>query len=355
MIEKLLSREEFRESVFKRDSYKCIKCDSKPDDAHHLLDRKLFYDNGNYPSNGVSLCHSCHIKAETGEYSVEELRTAAKIKEVILPPGLSKGITYDKWGNIEGYNKKYPRTMHAQISLGTTSDDRFMPDGYVNVFSEMDLIISEKIDGQNLCFNKHGVYARSHATPTQLPWDRTMIQLWHQIKFDLGENFELFGESMYAVHSIEYKNLENHFYLFGVRENGLWLSWEEVKFWATAFDFPTVPEIKFQFPLKNFINSKDENKDLYEWITVNLGMRWEEYVETRGALGGFDPFTGKECCEGFVIRDANSFKYNTGRINVPKEFTDSIIKIVRGRHVKTNEHWTKNWRRAKLKHEREHE
>ena len=63
-------------------------------------------------------------------------------------------------------SRKYCRSLHAQISLGTTSDDRFMPDGYVEAFAEMnELILTEKLDGQNNCFNKHGIFARSH-TPS---------------------------------------------------------------------------------------------------------------------------------------------------------------------------------------------
>jgi len=31
--------------------------------------------------------------------------------------------------------QKYGRSLHAQISLGTTSDDRFMPNGYVSEFA----------------------------------------------------------------------------------------------------------------------------------------------------------------------------------------------------------------------------
>jgi len=32
-------------------------------------------------------------------------------------------------------SRKYHRTLHAQISMGTTSDDSFMPDGYVAYFA----------------------------------------------------------------------------------------------------------------------------------------------------------------------------------------------------------------------------
>ena len=48
--------------------------------------------------------------------------------------------------------KKYNRSLHAQISLGSTSDDRFMPNGYVEAFAKMEnLVLTEKLDGQTNC------------------------------------------------------------------------------------------------------------------------------------------------------------------------------------------------------------
>ncbi len=348
---KLLTRDEFRESVLKRDGNQCVICKNPATEVHHVLDRKLYPDGGYYISNGVSVDNDCHKLAEKCVISVEELREAAKIINPVLPPGFKSNVIYDKWGNVADFNTKYPRSLHAQISLGTTSDDRFMPDGYVRAFSEMDLILTEKLDGQNVSFNKNGVYARSHAAPTEHPWDKTMVEIWHQIKHDLGD-LELFGESMYAVHSIEYKNLESHFYLFGVRENGIWKSWNEVKEYAELFDFPTVPEIKIEKPLKYFCSTNEnENTSLKKWLHYNLKMAWEDYVETSGALGGFDPLTGKNCCEGFVIRNTGEFKINNGVLQVASNEFDSLMKLVRPKHVTTNTHWTKNWKRAKLNFE----
>ncbi len=40
-------------------------------DAHHIADRNLMPNGGYVKSNGISLCHDCHVKAEhfhsTGE------------------------------------------------------------------------------------------------------------------------------------------------------------------------------------------------------------------------------------------------------------------------------------------------
>ena len=230
-----------------------------------------------------------------------------------------------------------------------------MPDGYIDVFSKMDLVLTEKLDGQNNSLNRYGAYARSHSAPTQHPWDKEMINLWNSIKNDLGD-LELFGESMYAVHSIEYRKLDSYFYLFGLRQNGVWLSWEEVCFWAKMFDLPTAPQIELNkdfslHSIKGLLSVNKENGALSKWLDYNLGMRWEDYTETGGALGGFDPITGNSCCEGLVIRNKNEYRVNEGLLPVGKNEFDSVFKLVRIKHVKTDIHWTKNWRRAKLKWE----
>ena len=65
--------------------------------------------------------------------------------------------------------QKYARSLHAPISLGTTSDDRFMPRGYLAHFATLpQLVLTEKLDGQNNCFAAHGLYARSHAAPPNI-------------------------------------------------------------------------------------------------------------------------------------------------------------------------------------------
>lgn len=224
-----------------------------------------------------------------------------------------------------------------------------MPDGYVKSFSEKEaLIITEKLDGQNNCFNKYGVFARSHSVPTGHPWDKPLLERWQLIKNDLN-SLEIFGENMYGVHSIAYRQLESYFYAFAVREGDRWLSWEEVKFYAAMVDFPVVPEIPVTTELKDvFEEGKDENQVLRSWLTQNLAMSWEESVETSGLLGGYDPLTNQDCSEGFVIRNKAGFKTNDGSLPVAENEFDNLFKLVRKFHVKTDVHWSKTWKPASL-------
>lgn len=62
-------REQFRNAVFERDDFRCRACgitcngDSQLD-AHHITDRNQMPNGGYVKENGISLCPSCHLKAE---------------------------------------------------------------------------------------------------------------------------------------------------------------------------------------------------------------------------------------------------------------------------------------------------
>ena len=85
--------------MFARDGGKCVICQSNAVDAHHILDRKLFPDGGYVEDNGASVCSTCHSSCETTLISVEELRKAAGITNVVLPPGFDPSKRYSKWGH----------------------------------------------------------------------------------------------------------------------------------------------------------------------------------------------------------------------------------------------------------------
>ena len=141
-------------------------------------------------------------------------------------------------------SRKYGRTYHYDFSPGTTSDDRINRDWYDHISKMSKTIDTEKLDGENRCMNGVGIFARSHAAPTTNPWASHLKSKYSMIQNDLKEgNIELFGEDVYAIHSIIYPNIEEHFYLFGVRVLDKWVSWEEVKWYADIFDFPIVPEV----------------------------------------------------------------------------------------------------------------
>ncbi|WP_142687568.1 RNA ligase family protein [Chitinophaga polysaccharea] len=225
-------------------------------------------------------------------------------------------------------SQKYGRTWHYPFSPGTTSDDRIRHEYWDSLQQIPVLIHTEKLDGENNCLSRYGVFARSHAAPTTSPWTESIRRYWQIIKNDLGD-LEIFLENLYAVHSIEYHNLDHHFYVFGIREGDQWLSWEETGFYAAMLGLPLVPEIKRITPPAV---RRDFEEDLLS------------LVNGPGAFDPHDVHTGLPATmEGIVSRNANGYAVS--------DFADNLFKYVRKGHVKTDRHWTRNWRRARLNNE----
>lgn len=62
-------RKDFNTKVFGRDKNVCKVCGASGKlDAHHITDRHDLPNGGYVPSNGISLCEPCHIKA--GEHHI---------------------------------------------------------------------------------------------------------------------------------------------------------------------------------------------------------------------------------------------------------------------------------------------
>jgi hypothetical protein len=210
---------------------------------------------------------------------------------------------------------KYGRTYHLPWSPGTTSDDKISND--ISSLIGTDIIITEKLDGENTGMTNDGVFARSHATFTTSPWSREVRQLHNlKVRGNLSEDEFLFGENLEGIHSIEYTNLKSYFYIFGLRDNNIWVPWESVEEYSYLLDIPTVPVL-----FKGVINTEKELKELVE-----------ELVSKRSELGGE--------IEGIVVRSAGMFHND--------DFAENVSKWVRPNHVQTDEHWTRNWKKAKI-------
>lgn len=227
-------------------------------------------------------------------------------------------------------SRKYGRTYHYPFSPGTTSDDRINSAYWTDINAIKQIVHTEKLDGENNCLSKQGVFARSHAAPTVSPWTHTIRARWEWIKNDLGD-LEIFGENLYAIHSIEYRKLEHHYYVFAIRCLDYWLSWEEVKFYANLFDLPTVPELSITIPC-------DEASFRKEVLRL---------ADKPSVFDSYDVLLKNPCTrEGVVSRNTSEYAVASGAHN--------IFKYVRKGHVKTDEHWTRTWQRAKLVWEQSH-
>ncbi len=221
-------------------------------------------------------------------------------------------------------SKKYGRTYHFPFSPGTTNDDRVNFNWWEDMSDMKKVIHTEKLDGENSCINQYGVFSRSHTAPTAHPWANYLKERWAWMRNDIGD-IEIFGENLYAIHSIEYKDLDEHFHVFAVREKDMWLSWEEVEFYADFYGLSTVPVLA------------EEEPDSEAFVRASV----LSLVSEPSTFDSVDVFTEEPCTmEGIVTRNMEAFPV--------KEMQYNVFKYVREDHVKTDEHWARNWKRAAL-------
>lgn len=202
---------------------------------------------------------------------------------------------------------KYPRTPHLPQSPGGTRDDRRMQD--LSSFDNRFLVVTEKLDGSNVCLQADACYARSHGhVPNHPSFD--MFKGFHaQVKHRIPGYLQVFGEWLYARHSIHYTELLNYFMIFGVRDlrTMKWCSWAEVELWAEELGVSTVPHLFEATP------QTDRDK-----LIAKFGISAPSKA-------------GAPEREGFVVRWADEFHDH--------EFERAVGKWVRANHVQTDEHW----------------
>ena len=159
-------------------------------------------------------------------------------------------------------------------------------------FIGKEIIMSEKMDGENSSLMCDSVYARSLDSVDHL--SRHWLKgLWGSIKFDIPEGWRICGENLYAKHSIHYTGLKTYFEVFSIwNEKNECLSYDDTKEWCDLLGLTMVP-------------------------TIWRGIFDETFLKNYN----FDT----ETQEGFVIRLAESFKF--------EDFSTSVAKYVRAGHV----------------------
>lgn len=133
---------------------------------------------------------------------------------------------------------KYPRTPHLFGSRGT-DDDKHLGEAESGRFlADPSLIVEEKLDGTNvgLHFTSAGrivLQCRGHLITQGMHLQYDLFKQWAAVKRAileerLEDRFILFGEWVYARHSIHYRRLPHYFFEFDIydKEAGAFLSLE---------------------------------------------------------------------------------------------------------------------------------
>ena len=193
---------------------------------------------------------------------------------------------------------KYPRTPHLSFSPGINSDDLQLRRD--KLFDNCQIIVTEKLDGENTSLYADGIHARS-LDSRHHPSRAWVKALQASIGSDIPTGWRICGENLYARHSIAYENLSSYFYLFSIwNQDNYCLSWEQTQEWAEIWGLET-PTVIYQ------------------------GL-WDE-----AKIKAIAEHLDEEACEGFVVRKTQQFQYD--------DFTQNIAKWVRPNHVQTDRHW----------------
>lgn len=129
-------------------------------------------------------------------------------------------------GDSNGKFFKYPRTPHVLDSKGTV-DDRHLGRGETLQFlANPSLIIEEKLDGTNvgIHFESTGelvMQCRGHEITSGMHPQYDLFKQWVQARRPTFENLLqdrliLYGEWLYARHSIHYRALPHYFFEFDI-------------------------------------------------------------------------------------------------------------------------------------------
>jgi predicted kinase len=189
----------------------------------------------------------------------------------------------------------YPRTPHLPWSPGVSADD--VRCGGVAHLDGREVVVTEKLDGENTTLYRDGLHARSldSAHHPSRAWAKA---LHGRIAGRLPEGWRVCGENLYARHSIPYDDLESYFYGFSLWDAQHCLDWDSTVRFLRGLGIPT-PRVLW--------------RGVYDERVIR-GLRLD---------------TSRQ--EGYVVRTADGFEF--------AQFAERVAKWVRPAHVQTDTHW----------------
>lgn len=129
-------------------------------------------------------------------------------------------------GASHGDFTKYPRTPHLFGSSGTADDKHMNEKDSCRFVADDSLIVEEKIDGTNvgIHFSTNGkmvLQCRGHEIREGMHPQYDLFKQWAAVKRGileerLADRFIMFGEWVYACHSVFYQRLTHYFFEFDI-------------------------------------------------------------------------------------------------------------------------------------------
>lgn len=204
---------------------------------------------------------------------------------------------YERFGIKRDLHFKFPRTEHLYYTGSNIRDDLVLPIEKVTEILSKHLIIEEKIDGANL-----GIYMINGSITFQnrgktLLTDKQFESLhsWYeQNKFDIHDilskgNYIIYGEWIYATHSIHYTKLPGYFIVFDIYDRHIekFLSRERVNNLIKETNLPLINLMTSgNFSLQDLILLLDGKSSYCNGSIEGIYIRTEEngYLTSRSKI-----------------------------------------------------------------------
>jgi hypothetical protein len=219
---------------------------------------------------------------------------------------------------------KYPRTPHLFGSKGTDDDKHLGQKESEAFIADPSIIVEEKIDGTNvgIHFTTRGrmvLQCRGHEITEGMHPQYDLFKQWTSVKRPvleamLGTRFILYGEWLYAKHSVHYRALPHYFFEFDLYDKDA----------AKFLDLATRLQML-------------DGTGLHTVPVLHRGLATAEELRARIGPSAFDsafdnPVTGRtdHLMEGLYVR-TEADGHVTGRAKMVRpEFVEK---------VKQSEHW----------------
>ncbi len=126
-------------------------------------------------------------------------------------------------GASNGDFVKYPRTPHLLGSKGTDDDKQMNERESLRFLDDASLIVEEKVDGTNVGIHfasgEMFLQCRGHLITEGMHPQYDLFKQWAAVKRPvleerLSDRYIMYGEWMYARHSIYYRQLSHYFFEF---------------------------------------------------------------------------------------------------------------------------------------------
>ena len=198
--------------------------------------------------------------------------------------------------------QKYPRTSHLPWSPGFTEDDCFLSPETLLSWQDREVVVTEKMDGENTTLYRDNIHARSLDYESR--YDRDRIKSYHaKMCHNIPEGWRVWGENLTAVHSLEYTRLPHFFLAYGLWCRDICFNWDDTLLYLEVMDIKMVP-VLWRGPFRNFA---------HEVLEKQMDFNKQE---------------------GYVVRPLDGFTL--------KEFPFVVGKFVRPGHVaESHVHWTR--------------